>query len=188
MKTRFLIRSAVIALAVLLIPFIAMQFTSEVNWSLSDFVIMGTLLFTTILGFTVAASSRGSNAYRVATFIAIGCAFLLICVNLAVGILGSGPNYANLMYGGMIVIGISGAVLSRFRADGMARTMITMGIAQVLVPVIALIIFQLERVNGESFEDGIVVVGVTAFFGALWFLSAMLFRRAAAMQITEVGV
>ncbi len=30
---------------ILLVPLIAMQFTSEVNWQLNDFIVMGILLF-----------------------------------------------------------------------------------------------------------------------------------------------
>lgn len=51
----------------LLIPLIAMQFTNEVAWSLSDFTLMGTLIFGT--GFTYQFITRKSVeiAYRIAT-------------------------------------------------------------------------------------------------------------------------
>ncbi len=187
MKTKILIRSAIVTLAILLIPFAAMRFSSEVNWSVSDFVIMGALVFTTTLAFNLAAASRGNMAYRAAACLAIAATFLLIWVNLAVGIIGSGPNYANLMYGGMALVGIAGAIMSDFRAQGMARTMFTMTLAQIAVPVIAFAIFQFQRVQGEQFEDAAVVVGVTGFFSALWLTSALLFNRSAATSATEAG-
>jgi len=43
--TRRLIVWAVVVALILLIPLVAMQFTSEVNWTLSDFVFAGVLLF-----------------------------------------------------------------------------------------------------------------------------------------------
>lgn len=36
-------------MSILSIPLIAMQFTNEVNWSVSDFLIMGALLLTVVL-------------------------------------------------------------------------------------------------------------------------------------------
>lgn len=53
-------------------------------------------------------------------------------MNGAVGIVGSEDNPANLMYGGVLAVGIVGAVIARFRAEGMAR-------AQGSVALIALI-------------------------------------------------
>lgn len=75
--------------AILLIPFIAMQFTGEVNWTASDFVIMGVLLFGTGLLLQFAANRLRSGKSRLLVLGAIGFAFLLVWAELAVGLVGS---------------------------------------------------------------------------------------------------
>ncbi|MEO6682189.1 MAG: hypothetical protein ABIN48_05130 [Ginsengibacter sp.] len=78
------------AIAVLLtIPFIAMQFTDEVNWSPGDFVVMGILLFGT--GFLCELVMRKVKSTKNKIFICGGilCLFLLIWAELAVGIFGT---------------------------------------------------------------------------------------------------
>jgi hypothetical protein len=55
-----------------------------------------------------------NRAYRAAVGVAIAAAFILVWMNLAVGIIGSEDNPANLMYGGVLAIGIIGAVIARF--------------------------------------------------------------------------
>ena len=71
------------------VPFIAMQFTSEVNWSLFDFIVAGALLFGTGLtcGFVIRKVNRMN--YRVAICGAILVVLVLIWIELAVGIFGS---------------------------------------------------------------------------------------------------
>ena len=73
----------------LLIPFIAMQFTNEVSWTLSDFVVAGVLLLGT--GFLIELVLRTVTTvkYRIALCAVILVALLLIWVELAVGIFGS---------------------------------------------------------------------------------------------------
>jgi len=73
----------------LLIPFIAMQFTTEVNWSVLDFVVAGVLLVGTGLGIDFVLRKLKTSKYRVAIIIAIIIAFLLFWAELAVGIFGS---------------------------------------------------------------------------------------------------
>ena len=84
-----LLRVVLVTAAILLIPFVAMQFTGEVNWTASDFVIMGVLLFGTGLLFQFAANKIRSTKSRLLAIGAIAFAFLFVWAELAVGIVGS---------------------------------------------------------------------------------------------------
>jgi hypothetical protein len=70
----------------LLIPFIAMQFTNEVNWSLGDFVVAGILLFGTGLLCELVFRRVNNINYRIAICLILLAFFLLIWAELAVGI------------------------------------------------------------------------------------------------------
>jgi peptidoglycan/LPS O-acetylase OafA/YrhL len=74
---------------VLLIPFIAMQFTNEVDWSLFDFIIMGVLLYGTGLLCELVMRKVKNIRNRILICAALVFAFLLIWAELAVGIFGS---------------------------------------------------------------------------------------------------
>jgi len=79
-----------IATAVLLlIPFIAMKFTGQVNWSLSDFLVAAFLLLT--FGFTFEWLYRKlvSVKFRWTILAALFVVFVLIWAELAVGVLGT---------------------------------------------------------------------------------------------------
>lgn len=164
-----------IAAVLLLLPLIAMQFTHEVNWDETDFIVFGAMLVGACSAYEVATRMTGNTAYRAAVGVAAVAAFLLIWINLAVGIIGSEDNPANLMYGGVLAVGIIGAVIARFEPHGMARALVGMALAQVLVAVLALI-FRWGS-HGENWPQVIVVLN--GFFAALWLGSAWLFRRAA---------
>jgi len=74
---------------ILLIPLIAMQFTSEVDWSPFDFLVMGILLLGTGLACELVLRKVKKTAYRVAIVAGILVALLLIWAELAVGIFGT---------------------------------------------------------------------------------------------------
>lgn len=70
----------------LLIPLVAMQFTNEVVWTLSDFGVAGALLAGTGLAYELTTRRlRSPRSRAIASVVIIG-AFLLIWAELAVGI------------------------------------------------------------------------------------------------------
>jgi hypothetical protein len=73
----------------LLIPFIAMQFTNEVKWDLPDFVIAGVLLLGTGLMCELVMRKVKKMKYRVAICIALLIVLLLVWAELAVGLFGT---------------------------------------------------------------------------------------------------
>lgn len=132
-----------------------------------------------VIGAVIAykATKTYGIAYRAAVGIAFVTAFLLAWTNLAVGVIGSEDNLANLMYVAVPAIGIIGAVIVRFRPLGMARALFATALAQGLVAGIALI-FGL----GSSLSPPVEILGVNGFFVALFLGSAWLFRNAARVQ------
>ncbi|WP_291777560.1 hypothetical protein [Cecembia sp.] len=89
MKTK---RISVIFLLVaflLSIPFIAMQFTKEVQWSLYDFILMGVLLSITGLGIDLVLRKFPKLQQRLLFIAVVLGAFFLIWAELAVGLFGS---------------------------------------------------------------------------------------------------
>jgi hypothetical protein len=172
--------TAVIVLVVsliLLLPLLAMQFTDEVNWDLTDFLVAGTLLFGTGLTYQLAARKSGNILYRVALGIAIMAALLLVWINLAVGFFGSQENPANLMYIGVLAVGIIGANIARLRPHGMSIALFATALAHTLVVVIALIA-GLGYPNSGPRE----IVIVNGFFIMVWVGSAWLFRNVSVKQ------
>src|SRR5919112_554087 len=102
-----------IAALILLLPLVAMQFTDEVAWDETDFAVIGAMLFGACGTYELAARMTGNIAYRAGVGVAVVAAFILIWMNLAVGIIGSEDNPANLMYGGVLAVGILGALIAR---------------------------------------------------------------------------
>src|SRR5688572_26940497 len=123
----------------LLLPLVAMQFTDEVNWDETDFIVFGAMLAVACGTYELAARMTGNTAYRAAIGTAVAAAFILVWMNLAVGIIGNEDNPANLMFGAVLAVGIIGSVIARFQPHGMARALVAMALAQALVAVIALI-------------------------------------------------
>ena len=79
----------IVVFIILLIPLIAMQFSDEVNWTLSDFVVAGVLLLGTGLMCDLVIRKVQNINYRIAICVALLMALLLIWAELAVGIFGS---------------------------------------------------------------------------------------------------
>jgi hypothetical protein len=171
-----------IAALILLLPLLAMQFTDEVVWDETDFAVTGAILFGACGAYELAARMTRNIAYRAAVGVAVVAAVILIWINFAVGIIGSEDNPANLMYGGVLAVGILGAVIVRFKPHGMAGTLAATALAQALAGVIALV----AGLGSAGANWPGAIVFLTGFFAALWLVSAWLFRKAALEQ-TSTG-
>ena len=111
--------------------------------------------------------------------------FVLVFINAAAGIIGDGP--VNLMYLGVLGVGFVGAGIARFQPRGMALALFATAVAQILVPVVAFVIWNagwldlLVEPNSPHppFHPGVAPVFVlNGVFAALWVGSALLFRHA----------
>lgn len=162
------------AAALLSIPAIAMQFTSEVDWSGSDFIVMGIMLGTAFGTFDLASRMSGSIPYRAGAGVAVAASFFLVWCNLAVGIIGSESNPANLMFGAILIVALAGSIVARFEASGMSRTMIVTGAMQAGIGIIALT--GNMGAAKDSWPTDIIVV--TLVFTGMWLVAARLFRLA----------
>jgi hypothetical protein len=78
-----------IGILVLLMPLIAMQFSTNVNWDVFDFIIAGTLLFGTSLLLELVLRKINKKHYRVILFLIIISLLILTWIELAVGIFGT---------------------------------------------------------------------------------------------------
>ncbi|MES2810854.1 MAG: hypothetical protein V4670_00155 [Bacteroidota bacterium] len=76
-------------MSLLAIPLIAMQFTNEVNWSASDFLIMGALLLGVVLIIEFILQKITNTTSRIGIVAVVLVLFLLIWAELAVGIFNS---------------------------------------------------------------------------------------------------
>jgi len=155
------------AVALILLPLIAMRFTDEVAWTLSDFVFAILLIGSVGVAYELVVRMTGNAAYRAAVGVALATGFLIVWSNLAVGIIGDEGNPANLAFFGVLAIAIAGAFVARLQAEGMARALFATAFAQLLVSAVALI----ARMD--------LPVGIAIFFVGMWLVSGLLFRAAA---------
>lgn len=155
----------------LLANFVAMQFTDEVNWSGSDFVFAGVLLFVPLGIYEVVARKTVDNAYRAGFGMALVAALLLLWSSGAVGITDSNGD---VLYYLALTVGIIGAFIARFNPRGMAYAMFATALALASAGVIVLAAGMVAEYN-SAFE----ILAITGFFGALFVGSALLFRQSA---------
>lgn len=162
----------------LLTPLAAMQFTEEVNWTVGDFVFAGVMLVGSGIIYELAARA-GNLAYQAAVVVALGAFVLTMWATGAVGIIGSEANPGNVLYVGVLGLGVIGAIFTQGRARGLAWVTLVLAAAQMAIPVVAYAGVAQPREDVLAPE----VFGSAVFFAALWALSAWLFRRSTRKEI-----
>ena len=83
---------ALVTASILMVPLVAMQFTDEVMWTLSDFVFAGILIFGTGLLYQLATGLTANTAYRAGMGLALATTFILLWINGAVGVIGDSDD------------------------------------------------------------------------------------------------
>lgn len=157
------------AALLLLLPLVAMQFTDEVNWTAGDFIFAALMFGSVGAAFELTVRVSRNISYRAAVAAALAAAFVIVWANGAVGMIGDEDNPYNLLFLGVIVMALIGAVAARFRPAGMALAMVVAAVAHTAVAVVGL---------PTDVLGGIL----SAAFAGLWLLSAALFWNAAQGQ------
>jgi hypothetical protein len=175
MNTKTLLPILLVPSCIVAIPAVAMAFQAEGwAWSGFDFVAMWVLIAGAVAAYKFVASQVPDRAYRAAAGLAVIAGLVLVWMNGAVGLIGSEDNPANLLYGGVLLVGVAGAVIARLQPLGMAWALWATAAAQLLVPVVAFILWR------PDFSPGVMKVFLlNSGFVLTFAASAQLFRHAA---------
>lgn len=152
----------------LLLPAVAMQFSSEVQWTGADFAIAAALLLAVCLALEGLLRISSDPWYRIAAAIALLTGLLLTWANAAVGIIGAETNPQNRVFSLVVLLAVLGSLITGFRAKGMAQTMFLTGVLQGLIALVA------------ALSNWGNIVLITIPFVLLWWSAAALFRVSAA--------
>ncbi len=172
--SRAIVAVMLVTALLLMLPLVAMRFTTEVNWSPADFLIMGALISGTGLAYVLLTRSAPNVAYRAAMGLALLSTFLMIWANLAVGLIGSGANAGNLTYMAVVFVVVIGTIRSGFKAAGMERAMYVTALSLALLTAIAFIAGMHYYPGSSALE----LLAVGGFFAGLYLVAGSLFRYA----------
>jgi hypothetical protein len=129
-----MLRVALVALCLLMVPVLASQVVEGWNWPLGSFVFVYVLFFGTVLAYALIARKMDSWPYKAGVALALVAGFALGWSNM-VHVVDS-ENPANLMYFSVLAVGVVGAWLARLEARGLARTLFAMAATLVLIAVL----------------------------------------------------
>ena len=166
-----MLRVALGALAMLMVPLVASQVVEGWHWGVGGFVVAYVMFFGTGLAYALIARKMGAWAYKAGVGLALVAGFVMGWGSMVH--MSESENPANLVYFGVIAVGGIGAWLARLEARGMARALFAMAAALALVGVIA-VMLPLDAPSGPV-RNVAVMHGV---FVALFTASGLMFRHA----------
>jgi hypothetical protein len=128
-----MLRVAVGALAVLMVPLVASQVVEGWNWPAGAFVRVYVLFFVTGMVFALVARRTGAWSYKAGVGVALVAGFALGWSTM-VQVADSG-HPERLWYHSVLVVGAIGACLARLKAPGLAWTLFAMAATLALIAV-----------------------------------------------------
>ena len=156
------------AACLLMLPLVAMQFTTNVRWTALDFLVMGALLLVVCGAFELTLRKANGLAYLLGAAAATLAGFMIVWSNLAVGIIGVQENPLNLIFFGAVATALVGAGASRLAAKGLAWSVTAAAVIHAAGCAAALL-----AGTPREFLLSLLML-------APWVLSSLMFRRASA--------
>ena len=129
-----MLRVALGALAVLMVPLVASQVVEGWHWGAGGFVMAYVLFFGTGMAYALIARKMSAWSYKAGVGVALVAGFALGWSNM-VQVADSG-HPENLVYHSVLAVGVVGALLARLEARGLARTLFVMAATLALIAVI----------------------------------------------------
>ena len=123
--------------------------------------------------FFLRSRRPGNRAYQAASGLALFTGFLLLWVTLGVGLFGEPDRTETLLVLGTLALGAIGALLARFRPEGMARALYAVAVAQALHIAFAFA----TGATSTAYLDREVIFN--AVFAGLFAAAGWLFQRSA---------
>ena len=128
-----MLRVALVALALLMVPLVASQVVEGWNWPARAFVFVYVLFFGTGMAYALIARKMDSWAYKAGVGVALVAGFALGWSNMVH--VADSENPANLVYYSVLAVGVVGALLARLKAQGLALTLFAMASTLALIAV-----------------------------------------------------
>ena len=163
-----MLRVALVALALLMVPLVASQVVEGWNWPAKAFVLVYVLFFLTGMVFALVARRMDAWTYKAGVGVAVVAGFAL---GWSTWVQAAGlENPANFWYDIVLVVGAIGASLARLKAQGLAWTLFAMAATLALISVMLPSGAPPDMARRMAIGHGVYVVLLTA--------SGLLFRRA----------
>lgn len=129
-----MLRVALGALAVLMVPLVASQVVDGWHWGAGSFVFVYVLFFATGMAYAVIARKMDAWSYKAGVGLALVAGFALGWSNM-VQVADSG-HPENLVYYSVLAVGVVGALLARLQARGLTYTLFAMAATLALIALI----------------------------------------------------
>lgn len=129
-----MLRVALGALAVWMVPVVAAQFVEDWHWGVGGFAFVYLLFFLTGMVIALVARQMGVWSYKAGVGLAVAAGFVLAWSTWVQA--ADLENPANFWYDIVLVVGVLGAGFSRLKAPGLAWTLFAMAAVLALISAI----------------------------------------------------
>lgn len=165
-----ILRAALGALALLMVPIAASQVVEGWNWELKGFVLTYVLFFGTGMAFALISRKMGAWSYKAGVGLALAAGFVLGWASMVH--MSETENQLNLLYIGVLVAGGIGVWHARLQPRGLARVALGMAAALAVIALAAMLTWDVpERPGGNQ-------SGLRGVCALLFATAGLLFRRA----------